>query len=257
MNARRPLLAICLTAALWPVWTWYVARMLDGSDEPWGIAALLPALALLLRRARPEPIGTERCLAVAGLLGIYALGFGTLPPLVRAMIAVSAAAVVFPPRQGAAGVWSLLLLSLPVLATMQFYLGYPLRAITAGASAWMLHAAGLDVARTGLTLWWRGEAVSVDAPCSGIRMLWGGLALASGLCAWSGRRFWPTIGVLAVAFLVVLAANVLRATLLFYKEAHVVHLPDWTHAGVGCACFALAVLVIFQLPRFFAREPAV
>lgn len=257
MSAPWMLLATSLFAALWPVWTWYFIRMTDGSDEPWGVAALLLALGLIAKRWRAEPIGSGRVLAVMGLLGVYALGFGTLPPLIRAMIAVTAVAMVFAPREGGLGIWGLLLLSLPVLATMQFYLGYPLRAFAAATSAGILGGLGLDVTRTGLTLWWRGEGVSVDAPCSGIKMLWGGFVLVSGLCAWRGAVVRATVGSMVAAFAVILAANILRVTLLFYKEAHVVHLPEWTHAAIGCLCFALAAGVILRLARFHERGSAV
>jgi exosortase/archaeosortase family protein len=256
MKTRWLLLTTALLGALWPVWIWYVSRMSDGSDEPWGIAALLLALGLGLRSWRPRPIGTLRILAGAALLGLYAWGFADLPPLVRAILAVSALAVFLSPGRGAIGIWGLLILSLPMLATLQFYLGYPLRVLTAGASAWLLDQGGLDVTRTGLTLWWRGESVSVDAPCSGIRMLWGSLVLACGLCAGSGLRALPTFAALAATFVVVVGANIVRATLLFYKEAHVVRLPEWTHAGIGCVCFAVAVLAIFQISKLCAREPA-
>jgi exosortase/archaeosortase family protein len=249
--------AICLVAAMWPVWTWYVRRLTDGSDEPWGIGALLLALFLVLRRWQPEPLGTARCFAIAGLLGLYAAGFGVLPPLVRAMLAVSALAIVFTPKRGAVGVWSLLLLSLPVIATMHFYLGYPLRVLTAAASMGILHGAGFDVTRTGLTMWWRGVSVTVDAPCSGIRMLWGGLVVAAGLCAWHGTRAWPALLVMAVSVAVIVVVNVIRVTLLFFKEAHVVHLPEWTHEGIGCLCFAFALLAILALPKLLDRAPGV
>jgi exosortase/archaeosortase family protein len=88
-------------------------------------------------------------------------------------------------------------------------------------------------------------------------MLWGALALASGLCAWTGSRALPTAAVLAATFVVVVAANILRASLLFFKEAHVVNLPEWTHPAIGCACFALAVIAIFRLPGLFDRARAV
>ena len=35
------LLLAAMVAAPWPVWRWYVARLSDGSDEPFGLVALL------------------------------------------------------------------------------------------------------------------------------------------------------------------------------------------------------------------------
>lgn len=240
---------------MWPVWIWYARRVTDGSDEPWGIAALVAAAIIMTKRWRPAPIPTGRCLAVAGLLAIYAAGFDAFPALVRAVIAMTALSILFAPQSGSVGLWSLLALSLPVLATMQFYLGYPLRLVTACGATFLLDAIGIHVTRVGLALQWSGENVLVDAPCSGIRMLWGGSVLASGICAWAGLRAKPTIAALAATFLVVMAANILRASLLFFKEANVVCLPEWTHAGIGCMCFAAATLAILNLPRAVCRAP--
>ena len=38
-----------LLLALWPHWRWMAARMVDGSDEPWGAVALVTALVLVAR----------------------------------------------------------------------------------------------------------------------------------------------------------------------------------------------------------------
>ena len=41
-------LGVALVAlASWPIWSWYARRMQDGSDDPWGLLALVPLGALL------------------------------------------------------------------------------------------------------------------------------------------------------------------------------------------------------------------
>src|SRR5262245_59923054 len=47
----RPIAGLVLlqVAAFWPVWSWYVRRTADGSDEPWGLAALVVAGVLLAK----------------------------------------------------------------------------------------------------------------------------------------------------------------------------------------------------------------
>src|ERR1700738_5023470 len=68
-------------------------------------------------------------------------------------------------------------LALPVLPSLQFTLGYPMRIISAALAVPLLRAHGLDVARQGTFLLWRDEMIQFDAPCSGVNMLWAGLLL--------------------------------------------------------------------------------
>src|SRR5687767_1456442 len=133
-------IALLLTA-FWPVWAWYARRIVDGSDEPLGLGALAVAGVLVWHQGRVtewvRPDATRRWMALA-LVAIYAAVFPFAPALVRALLAMSALALVLPPIRGAAGVGGLLLLSLPLVATMQFYLGYPLRVIAAEATRLIL-----------------------------------------------------------------------------------------------------------------------
>ncbi len=237
-------------AALWPMWQWYARRAVDGSDEPWGLFALGAVLWLLwaerstLRR-EPRPVA----LVGAGLLTVLsAVSSLWLPPLPRSVLAVAAlgltlAAIRDHPRR-LLPLFILLLLSLPVVSSLQFYLGYPLRALTAWASRELLAVIGIEGARTGTALTWMGRTVLVDAPCSGIRMLWVGMVvstLLSYLTSAPPARF--TLNAV-VALLIILAGNVLRNTLLFVKEAGIVPLPAWTHAATGLLVFLLAMLLI-------------
>ena len=74
--------------AFWPVWRWYGERITDGSDEPWGIVALVTAIVFLVWRGKPGrgQMLTLGCAAV--LVTLYALSFPFLPALVRAILAV-------------------------------------------------------------------------------------------------------------------------------------------------------------------------
>ena len=60
---------------VWPVWRWYLARTTDGSDEPWGIAALIAALALAWPFRRNSKLDERDPLLVvaivANLLGLW------------------------------------------------------------------------------------------------------------------------------------------------------------------------------------------
>ncbi|MFP5380347.1 MAG: archaeosortase/exosortase family protein, partial [Vicinamibacteria bacterium] len=184
-SAGPALLVPVLLLAFWPVWRWYAARMTDGSDEPLGIVALLTACAFLPRRGWRDAIPAPRLIGVLAALVVYLLGFAMLPALVRGALAIAAIACALP-RDAARPPWplgALLLLSLPVIATLQFYLGFPLRVATTWCAAHLLALGGYDVVAHGTILQWAGEEVLVDAPCSGIRMLWTASYLSATLAA--------------------------------------------------------------------------
>ncbi len=233
-------------AATWPVWIWYVQRMSDGSDEPWGLVALLSAAAVLMwQPSQTSQTRHERPTSAAwpfALLAIYAASWHMVPPLVRAALAVFAlSAAVCRWRLGRTlytPVWGLALMSLPLLATLQFYLGYPLRSLTATAAAAWLTWGGFGVVADGAVLRWGQTLVSVDAPCSGIRMLWMGLFLALTLACVMRLSSGKTAKLLVLTLALVITANVMRATALFYSETDIIVLPAWTHSGIGVFLFA-------------------
>ncbi len=244
-----------MALATWPVWRWYGLRTLDGSDEPWGFLALLTFLAIAVRdRVAVLRWQDDRQFVWPGLLlVIYLLTFRHCSPLPRAVIAIAAfGAFVLRGGRGVTACWGLLALSLPVVASAQFYVGYPLRILAAEASALILRALHFSVTRDGSLLHWRGETVMVDAPCSGVRMLWFGLYLACALAGWQRLSCSRAIWVVSVSLGLVIAANVVRATALFFKETGIVALPEWTHAAIGAVIFAAAALLIVRL----GKEPA-
>src|SRR5262245_66212483 len=65
-----------VVAALWPVWSWSVARFRDGSDEPWGIVAIGALAALTIRDWR-RVSGPPRGGWVAGGAALTLTGVGT------------------------------------------------------------------------------------------------------------------------------------------------------------------------------------
>src|SRR3954470_590381 len=129
-----------LALALAPTWWWMARRLADGSDDPLGVAALatLAAVAWTCRgalRAAPR-LGWLAVALTAALLSTASQG--ALPPLLGALaglLALGAGLVAFlPSRIPTAPVLGLSVLSLPLLASLQFYAGYPLRTVTAEAS---------------------------------------------------------------------------------------------------------------------------
>ena len=248
-------LLLVLLLALWPHWWWMAHRLMDGSDEPWGVLALITVVTLVARewRALSVPSPAVMC-ATAALAIAAAVSRLWLPPLAAAAIAMSAlAAFLAGARRDrpATALASLLLLALPVIATLQFYFGYPLRFATATLAAPVLRTLGFAVEATGAALAYRGQLVLIDPPCAGIGMLWVGAFTASLLSYVANASARRTILNGAVAAGSVFIANVVRNVALFFPEALSLGWPEWMHAFIGLIAFSLALLPIV----LFAQSP--
>jgi exosortase len=208
-------------------------------------------LALVWRGRHELKLPSRPALAASGALAIAAaLAQIFVPPIFAAAIAMLSLALLLAsalPQRPAAPLATLLLLALPVIASLQFYLGYPLRALTAHAAAPLLRAFGIDAHAAGASLQWNDLTVLVDPPCAGIGMLWVSSFVAALLSYLNGARARRTLANGFVAAALVLAANVLRNAVLFFPEAGLVHWPVAAHRAVGLAAFALAIapLVVF------------
>jgi exosortase/archaeosortase family protein len=239
-----------LVAALWPTWWWMGQRMVDGSDDPLGglaLAALAAVVWLNRRVLRPAP----RLAWLAGSLFGALLATAARPHVpdllgaLLALLALAAGVVAFlPSRVATAPVLGLSVLSLPLLASLQFYAGYPLRVLTAEVSTWLL-ALTHEVSRSGATLQVNGKLVIVDAPCSGVQMVWLGYFTACVVALYmaherrhgpfGNRHFWQRLP--AVSGLV-LMGNVLRNTLLVAAQASGRPIAGWVHEAVGLMVLA-------------------
>jgi exosortase/archaeosortase family protein len=244
------LLPVLVAGATWSGWRWYIERISTAPDE--AIALLLAmvflaAAGVASRRDKASGVAPDAMPAIilAIVLALYAVGYDVLPGIARAALAVAAtlhaihwaALRTRPP----VAFWGLVALALPVLPSLQFTFGYPLRAGSAEATAGLLRAQGLAVERQGTFLLWQGQTLQFDAPCSGLNMLWAGLLVACMACVWLRLNVVRTAAALAVAVAAVLAANVLRATSLFYVEAGLIPgAPAWWHEGIGIVAFAAA-----------------
>jgi len=241
--------------ALWPVGLWAARRMSDGSDEPLGLVAL----ALLVAAAATGRLACQASarlpwLAAALIATVLSTAFiGVLPWLALAVLAASALACAWAAfrSRGAAllPVLGLLWLALPVVASLQFYIGYPLRLLTAQCSAWLLQLAGLAALPSGASLLLDGRLVIVDAPCSGVQLAWLGYCAACAVALWNGlgdarflRRL-PWVGA------TVLLGNIVRNTLLVAHEAGALPLPAWGHEAVGLATLGVVCAVVLRLMR--------
>jgi exosortase/archaeosortase family protein len=127
------------------------------------------------------------------------------------------------------------------MATLQYVLGFPLRAATAWCTAAALSVCGITVEAHGTLLSWAGEHVLVDAPCSGIRMAWCTAVAASALGCVHGLPALRFLRLLHAAAGAVFAANVVRSIVLFLLETGHWPNPPWAHEVAGLVCFAAAL----------------
>ena len=246
--------------AFWPVWKWYILRITDNSDEPWGILALITVFLLTFQRKRKELKFQNMNLLLPALLTLlYSITFHFFHPLFRGMIVVTVIGSILSflcyGRPFHTGIWLLLLWSLPIVASLQFYMGYPLRVLTGFLSAPLIHLAGFDVIPEGTTLKWRGELILIDAPCSGIRMLWVGLYLTFTLTCFRNLSPMKTIVGSIGSLLIIIFANSIRASALFFTEAKIINLPSWSHEGIGIMVFLCAAILITWLVKYIDKRP--
>lgn len=235
--------------ALTPTWVWMAARMSDGSDDPLGLMALA-ALALLVwhvrdaLRASPRLGWLATATVATSMATLLRWGPGplpALPPLACGLLAVLALAcglLAFLPRRVASSpVVGLAVLALPLLSSLQFYAGYPLRVLTAEASRWLLMP-GFTVSREGSTLLVDGRLVIVDAPCSGVQMVWLGYYTACVVALWARRDDRGFLTRLPVVGLLVLAGNIVRNSLLVALEGAGLAPAEWMHQALGLVLLA-------------------
>lgn len=241
-------------AAFWPVWHWYGQRMLDGSDEPWGILAFITVLVLVISKRTWHAPPIQTIVIGSAIVTLYALSYSYLPPLFKGVLAVTALAfsisAICYDRTVQAGIIGLMLVSLPLIASLQFYGGFPIRFITALVSSEILNIIGYKVQAQGTLLYWLGEVIAVDAPCAGIKMMWTALYLNFTLAAWRDLGFIATWLSTSFTLFSVFIGNIIRATLLFFTESGIVNAPDIAHQAIGTIVFAMVAIAVLSFHRF-------
>jgi exosortase/archaeosortase family protein len=241
-------------AALWVHWHWVARRVVAGSDDPLGLVAF-GVLIVLVVRLGPSLRAQPRLGWLAAALGLSVAATASVfiaPPLAGALLAalalVAGLRAFLPAGRSIVPLAGLAVLSLPLVASLQFYAGYPLRVLTAQCSTWLLQAAGIAAERSGTVMEVQGRLVIVDAPCSGVQMVWMAYFCACALAAWHAlpqRRFLrrlPAVGGL------VLAGNVLRNTVLVALEARGPLAAAW-HEAIGLAALAAVCVGVAWLMR--------
>lgn len=236
-----------MTAAFWPVWSWCVRRMGDTPEDRWGVLPLATALVFLGRSPKRELRGGSLILP-ALVTVFYAATYAFVPPLARGVVAIVALGFVLSAYTGVVfhtGLFGLLTLSLPLIPSLQFYAGYPLRSLVAHLAAPLIQLSGFAVIREGTCLNWAGQIIWIDAPCSGVKMIWAGFYLCFSLSCFHGLNSSRTFVAGFACLLAVIVGNVLRSVALFYLESGAVQGVPWMHEGVGVVGFAMAAFLAF------------
>ena len=239
--------------ALWPHGVWALRRVADGSDDPLGVAALAVLLLWLWQthgslRATPRLtwLGAAAVLTVACTAALFAA-----PPLAAALLAalaISAHVIAWlPDRTPRAAIAGLALLALPLIASLQFYAGYPLRVFTAQFSAWLLQALGIVAERSGAAMTVNQQLVIVDAPCSGVQMAWLAYFAACSVALFTQRGDGALLRRLPLVGIAVLSGNVLRNTMLVALEARPDGLAPWAHEAIGIVWLLIVVGLAVRL----------
>jgi len=254
-------LALALIAT-WESWRWYVRRILAAPEDVLALIAALIVLSIAgARRAQRAPVGGLPLATLAVLVAGYAASRGLAPPIARAALAAGIVlfclhVMVFHRRPPIA-LWGLAALALPVLPSLQFMLGYPLRLASAVLAVALIKTHGLAVERRGTFLVWHGAMVQFDAACSGVNMLWAGLLFTLMGCVLLQLDAGRTAAAVACSILLAVVGNVLRTTSLFYLEVGLVAQPPaWWHEGVGLVAFVLSTAVMLRLLTQMGRRPA-
>lgn len=248
MKIDESKIMLAVPFAFWPVLAWYARGTLDASNDYWGLLAL--ATAVMIVACKKSPVRVRFPLALPAILVVFYIT-ATLhdaPISIRAVLAFMAMGML-------ASAWrlgrridlhllALLMLALPLTATWQFFLGYPLRVVAGALSAALLQMNGIAVVREGALLNWAGQIVSIDAPCSGVKMLWAAMYMVYTLSAFHRLSFVKTGCAIAFAVGVVVVVNALRAAALFYIETGMLNLPSWAHDATGMFCFAIGACAI-------------
>ncbi len=248
MNAGERRIMLVAPLAFWPVLAWYVGGTMDASNDYWGLLALMSAILVVARNKSSAMVRLPLMLPITFVVFYLVATLAGAPISIRAVLAFLAlGSLASASRLGKRidlPLFALLMLALPLTATWQFYLGYPLRVVAGALSAALLQMNGIAVVREGALLNWSGQIVSIDAPCSGVKMLWAAMYMVYTLSALHRLSFVQTGCAIGFAVATVVAANAIRAAALFYIETGMLNVPHWAHDATGMFSFAIGACAI-------------
>lgn len=244
LDIKKLLLIQLLT--FWNVWYWYIHRIFDRSDEPLGILSLIVAMLFIGNIDLNMIVEKKHLRNCIVILCLYILTYKFTPDMVHAILGVISLGYTFYISKDkiSPAIIGLFFMSLPIVASMQFYLGYPLRALSSYFMVILLKLNGIFVTQDGTCLNFNQSTICVDTPCSGINMLWFSTFFTLFICCLYKLNLTNTVKVLTMSIITIIIANIMRSTSLFYTESGIVNLPHFVHQGVGVVTFILSMSAI-------------
>ena len=239
------LLVAACALACWPSWRWLILRLGDGGDEPFGLLAMAVVIGCLLRNPRQAPTGLGW--PVMTLLLLIGHGLASelhLPPMIRCAVAICvvlSSCVAWLGTRIAPGTWILAGCALPVIASLQFWCGAPLRMLATWIAAHLVASLGLPCVSSGVLLTVDGVPVLVDGPCSGVRMLWVAVTVIAAVAAWGNWPWSRTLLALGCALLATILANAWRTAILALGHAHWLPAGEAVHTAAGIIALVTAL----------------
>ncbi len=243
--------------AFFPLGRWLVTTWLGSPYYSHGFLVPLVSLVLAwrLRRRRPAPAGQRPGSTdmVAGLvlagLGLWG-GWGAMRwrlwPLAGVACVLTCAGIVWAlagratlRRQAFPLAFGLLMIPLP----WPEVLTPPLARAVAGAAAGLARAVGIPATAQGAQVQVAGAVLAVGAPCSGVNSLAALVTLAVLYAFLVCGPWWGRLGLVALAVLVALLANLVRVTAVVFLAhgAGVAVALDYFHTWSGLLLFLLAL----------------
>ncbi|MFN8578901.1 MAG: hypothetical protein U0354_18890, partial [Candidatus Sericytochromatia bacterium] len=116
----------------WNVWYWFFFRIIDKSDEPLGLLSLVTLVFFIGKINFNIKISKNSLKIIISLLIGYILSYKYSSDMIHAIFAIISITYTFyiSKTKISPAIFGLAFLSLPIIASMQFYLGYPLRIIS-------------------------------------------------------------------------------------------------------------------------------
>jgi len=265
-------LIMLLFGAFWPVWVWYIQRYFDRSDEPLGAFALATFLLILfLRREKTHLTPPNKVELITGIASIvlYIATFWWAPKAVDGVFAVTALGIFLPHLLSQNKLrfcdWTLLYMTLPIVSTLNFYLGFPFRFIVAQLASALLWLCRYPVSVGGVSIYANGQFLEIDPPCGGIKILWFFVFLATSFAGMLRFDKKNTFRIIATSITFAILGNPLRVALLFILQVNGMLQGETEHAihiGIGISVYSILSLVftwiaISMLPRTQAENTAV
>ncbi len=279
MNQKLLTVSICL--AFWSSLVWLAQRTLDKSDEPWGLLSLSTVVILLVFASKfkfnstsrveintssaldsSRSATTKHCAGVACLL-FHFLSGDSAPLMVHALLMILAIwflviSKLNVPSKG--GMFGLLLLVLPVIPSVDFYAGYPVRFVITMGARLLLFCLGMSVHQQGTVLSIGQKLFAIDVPCSGIHMLWVEGYAVMLLATLFRLRLKGTVFISFAGCILIIIGNILRASTLILFDllcaqssaSNVMHLEPVVHLLVGLVSFCLVTVAIAFLAHKFS-----